>query len=127
MIRSLLKKHGYENDNCMVNLLSYMHGHRGEWVNKAALTLLQFPYYEKGIKKFFAAETIGRKARKLAELNLLERKEEAHQTLYKWPDFQVLPEPPKPPVPIQYEGHVFRLSGAQLEDMLARGGVLLND
>lgn len=86
MILSLLKKYGHEKDRCMAAILNYHSEHRGEWINKAALSLLQFTYVEKGARKHFSPETISRKARALAVLELLDRKEEGGTAWYRWPE-----------------------------------------
>lgn len=95
-MKSLLRNSGHENDNCMIAILEYFSIRKGEWVNKAHLSLLQFPYTEKGRRKHFSPETIGRKARLLAELGLLERKEVDHIAHYAWPEGISVPEKPKP-------------------------------
>lgn len=84
-MKDLLKKYGHENDGCMRAILEYFNVRKGEWVNKAPLSLMQFPYIEKGKRKCFSPETIGRKARLLAEVGLLDRKEEDGSAWYRWP------------------------------------------
>jgi len=90
-MKELLRKHGKEGDNCMINILTFMHGCKGNWVNKAELSLQKFTYMEGAKVKRFAPETISRKARDLAEMGLLQRNEINHTAEYRWPETQEVP------------------------------------
>lgn len=94
-MKHLLKPHSLEDDNCMVAILEWLDG-RGR-INKAELVLQKFRYWKKGRREWctFSAETIGRKARKLAELGIIERHESNHQTWYALPS-EARIEPKKP-------------------------------
>lgn len=89
-MKDLLAPFGKEGDNCMRSILQFLFAARGLWVNKAELSLQKFAYTEKGRTKFFSPETIGRKARNLAELGLLQRNEINHTAEYRWPESQTV-------------------------------------
>lgn len=84
MSTSLLEPFGKSKDRCMLAILTFLQRAQGNWVNKAELSLQKFTYKKRSRFADFAAETITRKARDLAELGLIERREVDHTAEYRF-------------------------------------------
>ncbi len=80
-----LKKIGHGNDQAMIKIMEFFQT-AGRSVNKNELTLIGFKKYRKAQRDYvpFATETIGRKARLLAELGLLKATYKNGYTYYSY-------------------------------------------
>lgn len=83
-MKELLAKHGKDKDQCMFSILMFLERAQGNWVNKAELSLQKFVYKKRARFVDFAPETICRKARALADLGLIERREVEHTAEYRF-------------------------------------------
>lgn len=87
-VQRLLSPFGGQNDQAYQSILTWCESNRRK-VNSNELSLLGFKRWSAGRRVWvpFSAETIARKARKLAEWGLLDRGHDSQgHTWYCWPD-----------------------------------------
>ena len=75
--KQVLKNKGHSNDQAFSEIMKFFEerGSNGSAINKNELTLMGFKRFRKARRDYvkFSTETIGRKARTLAEIGLLTR------------------------------------------------------